>query len=197
MNLDLPDPTHKTIASSDEALLAMIAAGDPEGMSLLYDLYAALVYAIGLHILRDAEAAERVLHDVFLAVWRNPDRCLTESMDLATCLVIITSHHVRRAILPTHLPRESTSKVAVIDQQPSGLREELSTVNAAWKAVYGLTTSEQLLLELAFLARLPLERISTLTGEPVKTIRLQMKNTLLKLREIARKLHNINTDLIA
>ncbi|HEU0114691.1 MAG TPA: sigma factor, partial [Thermomicrobiales bacterium] len=54
----------------DEALLAAIAAGDHAALGRLYDRHAALLFAIVWRIVGDREAAEEVLQEVFLRVWR-------------------------------------------------------------------------------------------------------------------------------
>src|SRR5579862_330335 len=57
----------------DMRLVARIRAGDQPAMSELYDRYSRVVYAVALRILQNAQAAEDLLQDVFLQLWRNPD----------------------------------------------------------------------------------------------------------------------------
>jgi len=44
---------------------------DEGAMAALYDRYSSVVYGVALRILRDTSAAEDVLQDVFLQLWRN------------------------------------------------------------------------------------------------------------------------------
>ncbi len=60
-------------ATDDMRLVSRIRAGDQQAMSELYDRYGKVVYAVALRVLQDAGAAEDVLQDVFLQLWRNPD----------------------------------------------------------------------------------------------------------------------------
>ena len=66
-------PLNRQDATDDMRLVSRIRAGDQQAMSELYDRYAKVVYAVALRVLQDAGAAEDVLQDVFLQLWRNPD----------------------------------------------------------------------------------------------------------------------------
>ena len=47
-------------------------SGDQSAMAELYDRYSSVVYAVALRVLGDTGAAEDVLQEVFLQLWRNP-----------------------------------------------------------------------------------------------------------------------------
>ena len=47
-------------------------SGDQKAMAQLYDRYSAMVYAVALRVLGNAGAAEDVLQEVFMQLWRNP-----------------------------------------------------------------------------------------------------------------------------
>src|SRR6266571_2972413 len=61
-------PNHK----DDAALIAGIRAGDQSAMADLYDRYAGVVYGVSLRVLANTTAAEDVVQEVFLQLWRNP-----------------------------------------------------------------------------------------------------------------------------
>ena len=73
-------------------LIARIRSGDQQAMSELYDRYAKVVYSVGLRILQDATAAEDVLQDIFLQLWRNPDAFDASRGSLAAWLAVISRH---------------------------------------------------------------------------------------------------------
>jgi RNA polymerase sigma-70 factor (ECF subfamily) len=50
-------------------LVAAIASGDRAALASLYDLHAPIVMGLAKRMLRDAAAAEDLVHDVFLEVW--------------------------------------------------------------------------------------------------------------------------------
>src|SRR6202167_6218401 len=61
-------------APADEALIGRIARGDRLAMQVLFARHHVRVYRYVLRVLRDEMAAEDVIGDVFLDVWRQADR---------------------------------------------------------------------------------------------------------------------------
>ena len=57
--------------SSDWSLIERVVARDETALAALYDRYSGLLCGILNRILRDAQAAEEILQDVFFQVWRN------------------------------------------------------------------------------------------------------------------------------
>ncbi len=55
-------------------LLTKIAAGDRASLSMLYDRYSRMVYAIAWKSLNSVEDCEEVVLDVFAQIWRIADR---------------------------------------------------------------------------------------------------------------------------
>ena len=59
-------------ARSDEDLMCDLASGRQDALGPLYGRYAALVFQIGVHSL-DRAAAEELVQEVFLTIWRGAD----------------------------------------------------------------------------------------------------------------------------
>lgn len=53
-----------------ESLLARVADGDRGALGALYDQLGGAVYAMARRMLRDPTSAERVVHAVFVEIWR-------------------------------------------------------------------------------------------------------------------------------
>ncbi|MCL4396620.1 MAG: sigma-70 family RNA polymerase sigma factor, partial [Chloroflexi bacterium] len=54
----------------DAEIIVQLQAGDSRAMSVLYDRYAQLVFSLAIKILGDRPAAEEVVQEVFVKVWR-------------------------------------------------------------------------------------------------------------------------------
>src|SRR5580704_1184178 len=61
-------------APADEALIARIAEGDRLAMQVLFARHHVRVYRFVLRLVRDEMAAEDVISEVFLDVWRQANR---------------------------------------------------------------------------------------------------------------------------
>src|SRR4030088_751987 len=78
-------PNHK----DDAALSARIRAGDHRALADLYDRYAGVVYGVAVRVLASTTAAEDVVQEVFLQLWRNPQAFDSDRGRLAPWLAVI------------------------------------------------------------------------------------------------------------
>jgi RNA polymerase sigma-70 factor (ECF subfamily) len=58
----------------DEDLLVRVGAGDEHAFRELFGRYAAVAHALAFRSVRQAQLAEEIVQEAFLAVWRTPDR---------------------------------------------------------------------------------------------------------------------------
>jgi len=58
----------------DEELLRRVGAGDDQAFRELFGRYAAVAHALAFRLVRQAQVAEEIVQEAFLAVWRNPGR---------------------------------------------------------------------------------------------------------------------------
>jgi len=66
---------------SDELLLAAIEKGDKRAFTLLYNRYRPKVYAYAIRVVKSAELAEDILHDVFLKLWLHESAKIIGNLD--------------------------------------------------------------------------------------------------------------------
>ncbi len=73
----------------DSALVERIMAGEEDALSALYDRYAGMLFAMLVRILKDTSAAEEVLQDLFLQLWRGASRFDAGRGSLPAWLLVI------------------------------------------------------------------------------------------------------------
>src|SRR5215217_5962946 len=56
--------------AGDEDLMGLVAGGDEQALSELYDRYSRPVYATGMRLLKDAQLAEELVQDAFTSIWQ-------------------------------------------------------------------------------------------------------------------------------
>jgi len=169
-------------AADDMKLVARIRAGDPQAMSELYDRYARVVYAVALRVLQEAGAAEDVLQDIFLQLWRNPDAFDASRGSLAAWLAVISRH---RAIDRLRKRRPELDVDECVIAGGPDLRDETErnlVVEKVRAVLAEMNPDQRRALELAYFQGLTHTEIAEKTGEPLGTIKTRIRSGLQLLR---------------
>src|SRR5690349_21589354 len=97
---------------ADSALVAGMRQGSEDSLAQLYDRYSPLVYSVALRVLGDTGAAEDLLQEVFMQLWRNPSLFDSSRGSLGSWLAVISRN---RAIdvLRKRKPETDVSDVIV------------------------------------------------------------------------------------
>ena len=176
------NPMPRPDASDDMRLIARIRGGEPGAMSELYDRYSSVVYGVALRVLQDAAAAEDVLQDIFLQLWRKPDAFDGSRGSLVAWLAVIARH---RSIDRLRQRRPETDIEEVVIAGTTDLRDdtERSLMIEKVRAALGeMGADQRKALELAYFQGLTHNEIAEKTGEPLGTIKTRIRSGLQALR---------------
>lgn len=192
--------TASPVDDADQAVLALVSAGQLDALQELYDRYRTMAYSIALRITSDASLAEDVVQDAYMGVWRNAGKYVTGRGSVKTWLLAIVHHRavdaVRRRRPTTELPeREDVPPPAL--QLPdiwhdvaAGLdREEIAAAMAT------LSEVQREAIELAYWGGLTQQEISARTGAPLGTVKSRVRLGLLALRQALVSDDEIRTEL--
>jgi len=169
--------------SNDAEIVARLVGGDREGFVRLYDQYSGLVYGVALRVLRNAVAAQDIVQDVFLQLWRNPGSFDPARGRLAPWLAVITRHKAVDSLRKRKFeadPAESPALQSIIGEvsQPSYEEAEL-----AKQLMAQLPAEQRQVLELAYLDGMTHVEIADCLGQPLGTIKSRIRLGLLFLRK--------------
>ena len=167
----------------DTVLVSAIRGGDQSAMATLYDRYSSIVYSVALRVLADTGAAEDVLQEVFMQLWRNPTAFDASRGSLGAWLAVITRN---RSIDALRKRRSETDIDEVIVSVQPDLASEAERARALEKVrgVLGsMPVSQRTALELAFFEGLTHTEIAGKTGEPLGTIKTRIRSGLLTIRK--------------
>ncbi len=152
-------------------------------MAALYDRYSRIVYSVALRVLRDVPAAEDVLQEIFMQVWRNPGSFLATKGSLGGWLAVVA----RNRSIDSLRRRRPTDQVEEIALASSfNLAEEAERNNLmerARAAIVHLPAEQRKTLELAFFDGLTHTEIAEVTGDPLGTVKTRIRSALLTLRK--------------
>jgi RNA polymerase sigma-70 factor (ECF subfamily) len=168
----------------DAALIALIRAGDQGAMADLYDRYSGIVYGVALRVLTSTTAAEDIVQEVFLQLWRNPQAFDANRGRLAAWLAVIARNRAIDQLRKR--PAEDD-----IDELPisTGVNlEDESSQRLAVEKVRGvlvqLPQDQRKALEMAFFEGMTHTEIAGKTGEPLGTVKTRIRTGLLALRKV-------------
>lgn len=169
--------------SLDLATVTAMKSGDQSAMAELYDRYSSVVYAVALRVLGDTGAAEDVLQEVFLQLWRNPGAFDSARGSLGAWLAVITRN---RAIDSLRRRKPETDLDDVMISVAPDLASDADRSRAAEKVrgVLGtMPAAQRTALELAYFEGLSHTEIAGKTGEPLGTIKTRIRSGLMALRK--------------
>lgn len=151
-------------------------------MAALYDRYSGIVYATALRVLGETAAAEDVLQEIFMQLWRNPSAFDSSRGNLAAWLGVIARH---RAIdvLRKRRPQTDLEDVVIASSYDLGLEAERNAMVAKVRSGLAEISPEQRRsLEMAFFQGLTHSEIAEKTGEPLGTVKTRIRSALIQLR---------------
>jgi RNA polymerase sigma factor (sigma-70 family) len=176
-------------ARPDEDLMREVAAGSAEALGLLHRRFARLIFRIASHSL-DRGAAEDLVQDVFLAVWRNaarfdPERGTARAWLLQIAHFRLLNELRRRRRQPevvTDPDGVVLEAVPAPDPGPAELTWERRRRAALESALQQLPPSQREAVGLAFLDDLTHEQVAAELGLPLGTAKTRIRAGLQKLR---------------
>ena len=169
---------------SDLALVAAIRSGNQEAMAALYDRYSSVVYPVALRVLQNTSAAEDVLQDIFLQLWRNPAAFDASRGNMAAWLAVIARHRAIDA-LRRRKPEDDFENVVLSVQPDLALdADRARAMTKVREAFDAMSPSQRSALEMAYFEGLTHAEIAQKTGEPLGTIKTRIRTALLSLRKV-------------
>jgi len=172
----------------DGALVAAVAAGDVAALDLLYRRYHPLAFGVACKLLRDRAAAEDVVHDAFLSVWRAASSFQPGRGSPRAWLLRIVRNAAIDSLRARELaqrPRTTLARLeahAPADEDISWIVATAAEARRLGAALTALPAEQRSAIELAFFAGLTHDQIAALTGVPLGTVKGRVRLGLRRLR---------------
>jgi len=168
---------------ADEPLITRIRTGDQEAMATIYDRYSGVVYSVALRVLGNPDAAEDVLQEVMLQLWRDPDAFDSARGKLAPWLAIIARH---RSVnyLRKRRPTVELSECTIASDVDLEVETECSrAIERARRVLADMPETQRIVLELAVFDGLTDAEIAVRTGQSLGTIKTRVCAALAAIRK--------------
>jgi len=167
--------------------LQRAAAGDAASLRVVYQLTSAKLFGICLRICGDRQAAEDILQDVYVKVWRRAGSFDAARASPISWLAMIAHN----AAIDWH--RTQHRHATVDDQGVRGIADEAPRADAIaeqeqerrrlFACLDGLENNQSNAIRRAFLDGLTYQQISDVTGTPLGTIKSWVRRGMQKLKE--------------
>jgi RNA polymerase sigma-70 factor (ECF subfamily) len=178
--------TGTELRATDAALIDRIMQRDETALEALYDRYAGMLSSVLNRILRDAQAAEEILQDIFFQLWKSTSQFDPTRGSLAGWLMVIARN---RAIsqLRRHNPAageellENTVSLPVNLESALAQKQMLERVKSA---IETLPKEQRAAVELAYFEGMTHSEIAGRTGDPLGTVKTRLRTALEALKQV-------------
>jgi RNA polymerase sigma-70 factor (ECF subfamily) len=174
----------------DSALIERMMAGDEQALSAIYDRYSGMLFGMLTRILQDRQAAEEVLQDLFMQLWRNAGQFEASRGSLPAWLMVIGRNRAIsrlrggrfREVLEEKEGDYASTFASDQNIEDDAARTELAKNVAA--ALATLPDDQRHALELAYFEGMTQSEIAAKTGCPLGTVKTRVRTAMQSLRQI-------------
>ena len=175
--------TVSNVVSTDAMLVSAIRSGDEQAMAQLYERYSPMVYSVALRVLGNTAAAEDILQEVFMQLWRSPDVFDANRGSLAGWLAVIARNRAIDSLRKRRPESDVTEVVIPVMQDLTSGADWSRTLEKIRSVLESIPSPQRSALEMAFFEGLTHTEIAAKTGEPLGTIKTRIRAGLLTLRK--------------
>lgn len=181
----------------DEELLLRVEGGDDRAFRELFARYAAIANALAFRLVRQAQVAEEIVQEAFLAVWRNPERYDRTRGSVRSWLLGTVHHRAVDAVRREQAQRRRAEQAAAV--APAVEEDPIDDVVAAIdlprdrrlvrRALSELPDEQRDVIRRMYFEGLSQSQIAERTGLPLGTVK---SRTLLGMRRLRARIGEVS-----
>jgi RNA polymerase sigma-70 factor (ECF subfamily) len=166
-------------------------SGDARAFERLYDEHSAAVYRTALRVLANPTQAQDVVQDVFIRLWRNPERFDATRGSLGNYLRMMAHTRALDVWREAKVAGRARERLKVLAMRDEGRVEERPPAAAEMEGdrrvvltqLTHLPAVQRQALVLAYWGGLTAEEIAERCGLPVGTVKSRLRLGLIKMRQ--------------
>jgi RNA polymerase sigma-70 factor (ECF subfamily) len=186
------EPDNAKELEAEIELLKRIGQGDRRSFEELYDRFAGVLFSTAYRLLKNQQAAEDVLQDVFIQIWKkaplySPDRgrpmtwAVTLTRNKAIDLLRATR---RRGCLQDNVQQELETFEQFDDRSSFNAVTSAETSKLVRDAMQKLSKDQREAIELAFFSSMTQTEIAERLNAPLGTIKARIRRGMMTLRDM-------------
>lgn len=175
-----------TTTEDIEAMIARVSLGDRQAFSGLYDATSAKLFGVCLRVLKNRAAAEDVLQESYMKIWRYADRYAADGVNPMSWMMTIARN---TAIDRLRVTRDTDDIEDLTEVLPSsGPTPEQAAVAGCEAGRIGVCLSQleepkDKAVRGAYLEGLSYAELAEKFSVPLNTVRTWLRRSLISLRE--------------
>jgi RNA polymerase sigma-70 factor, ECF subfamily len=182
------DRSKRHLLLADEDLISLVENGDAGAFAALYDRHGRAAYSLAYRMMGDRQAAEDLVQEVFLRVWRSAGSYRSDRGSIRTWILSIVHHRGVDQLRSLASRRRTQDRVEATAEksQPSeafGEAVKSSQRDQVRRALDTLPREQLKILELAYFSGYTHVEIADLLGIPLGTVKGRMRLGLKKIKD--------------
>jgi RNA polymerase sigma-70 factor (ECF subfamily) len=187
--------TGADLPATDAALVHKITQRDEAALAALYDRYAGMLSSVLNRILRDNQAAEEILQDIFYQLWCTGSRFDPARGSLPGWLLVIARNRaisrLRRRNPAAGEEILENTVVMPCDLESNAAQQQLLT--RVKGALESLPKEQRAAVELAYFEGMTHSEIAERTGDPLGTVKTRLRSAIETLKRNLQSTMSQNT----
>ncbi|NJP38074.1 RNA polymerase sigma factor [Alkalicoccus luteus] len=171
----------------DAALYERLKKQDKQAMEELYDKYAKLLFSFAYKMVQDRSAAEEIVQEVMIKLWRGKGVYHTDKGRFSSWLLTITRNtaidyirkHTRAASEEVHTEAETVDEGPGVDDLVEW-KQRRETIK---EAMQKLKSEQRVIIELFYFKGYSHKRIADSAGIPLGTVKGRIRLALKHLKQ--------------
>jgi RNA polymerase sigma-70 factor (ECF subfamily) len=173
---------------ADEELMDLVAEGDPRAFEAIYDRHGGAAFSLAYRMVGDRTAAEDIVQEAFLSIWRSRVRYQRERGSVRTWVLGIVHHRGIDGLRRNNVHQRRRASAEGIEEWKEApdrtdleaiQRDEAQTVREALRT---LPEQQGRVIQLAYFGGFTHTQIAEMLDMPVGTVKGRMRLGLEKLR---------------
>ncbi|GAB4517973.1 MAG: sigma-70 family RNA polymerase sigma factor [Anaerolineae bacterium] len=163
-----------------------IAQRDQAAMAALYQQYGRLVHNMAYRVLKNQAAAEEITQDVFMQIWRQPDKWNADKGQFSSWVLAVTRYTaIDRLRKDQRRPTSNTEPIERLDMlvQKQGSDPTADNGRVLRLLISRLPNEQRQVIFLAFFRGMTHSDIAEHLNVPVGTVKSRIRLGLQKLKE--------------
>jgi RNA polymerase sigma-70 factor, ECF subfamily len=173
-------------ATSDEALIERIAERDQGAMRALFGRHQVRIYRFLLRLMGDSAAAEDIVSEVFLELWRRAERFEGRSQ-VSTWLLAIARNKAltaMRARVYEPLDERATAAIADPAHDPETAMQHAGRAALLRGCLMRLSSAHREVIDLVYYHERTIEDVAEIIGVPPNTVKTRVFHARKRLAQL-------------